>query len=360
MPEMSKKIGFLIMNMDGDGGTERVTSVIANELTHRHFDVTVFSCQYGNHCKFSVDDRVKLISLNGEICGNSIQRKFLVEKKLLKYVKDSHIDVMIAVDVALYLYLIPLQIAKLCKCIAWEHFNYYISPNKMVKNARKFAAEHADCVVVLGKNDLNNYLTNYKHAKNITYIYNPITVNTKESSTLERKRAIAVGRLSTQKGFDMLIEAWSLIEKEVQDWELDIYGQGVLKDELQAKIKEMKLKNINLRGFSDDIHREYMNSSLFFLSSRFEGFGLVLVEALATGLPIVSFNCKEGPEEIIDDGVNGYLIENGNIRQFANSAIKIMKNNELLRNFASKTKKDLERFNIESIATQWEELLNNV
>ena len=83
-----------------------------------------------------------------------------------------------AVDVALYLYLIPLQIKKICKCIAWEHFNYYISPNKLVKYARKLAAEHADCVVVLGKNDLNNYLTQYKHCKNVTYIYNPICHNT--------------------------------------------------------------------------------------------------------------------------------------------------------------------------------------
>ena len=154
------------MNFESGGGTERVTSVIANELVRDNFDVRIISCQHGNSCKFEINKSIKLYSLNGEKCENPALRKIYVEKQLIKYVKEEQIDVMIAVDVALYLYLIPLQMKKLCKCIAWEHFNYYINPNKMVKYARKLAAEHADCVVVLGKNDLNNYLTHYKH-----YIY---------------------------------------------------------------------------------------------------------------------------------------------------------------------------------------------
>ena len=348
------------MNFENGGGTERVTSVIANELVEGGYEVTIISCQHGNHCKFAINEKIKLHSLAGEKCGNSFFRKFYVEKQLIKYIKDHHIDVMIAVDVALYLYLIPLQVRNLCKCVAWEHFNYYINPNKMVKYARKLAAEHADCVVVLGKNDLNNYLAHYKHAKNITYIYNPVAVDATESSPLEHKRAIAVGRLNQQKGFDMLIEAWSLIEKKVPDWRLDIYGQGPLQEALQNKIDELSLENIKLKGFSEDIHREYMNSSLFFLSSRFEGFVLVLMEAMATGLPAVSFRCKEGPEETIDDGVNGFLVEEGNVQQFAECAIKLMKDKKLLKEFAANAKKDLNRFETERIMAQWMELLNNL
>lgn len=113
--------------------------------------------------------------------------------------------------------------------------------------------------MVLGKNDLNNYLTQYKHCKNVTYIYNPIAVDTSESTPLTQKRAIAVGRLSRQKGFDMLVEAWALIEKEVPDWKLDIYGQGPLQKELQGQIDGLGLRNIELKGFSDDIHSRYAN-----------------------------------------------------------------------------------------------------
>lgn len=357
---MNKKIGFLIMNFESGGGTERVTSVIANELVRHNFDVRIISCQHGNSCKFEINKSIRFYSLNGEKYENPVLRKIYVEKRLIKYVREEQIDVMIAVDVALYLYLVPLQIKKLCKCIAWEHFNYFINPNKMVKYARKLAAEDANCVVVLGKNDLNNYLTHYKHAKNVIYIYNPIAVDVSQSSPLNQKRAIAVGRLNSQKGFDMLIEAWALIEKEVPDWKLDIYGEGLLKDDLQNQIDKLGLQNVNLRGFTNDVHKEYMESSLFFLSSRYEGFGLVLTEALATGLPIVSFRCKEGPEEIVDDGVNGFLIEEGNIQQFADCAIKLMRDEELLRLFASKSKKDLARFDTKSVINQWVELLNNL
>lgn len=357
---MIKKIGFLIMNFENGGGTERVTSVIVNELAQRGYKVTVISCQHGNSCKFTLNDKVNLYSLAGENCSNPFLRKIQVENRLLEYVKETQIDIMIAVDVALYLYLIPLQMRKFCKCIAWEHFNYYITPNKMVRYARKLSAEHADCVVVLGKNDLNNYLTHYKHAKNITYIYNPIAVSTSENSPLTQKRAIAVGRLNRQKGFDMLIEAWALIEKEVSDWTLDIYGQGALREKLQSRIDELKLERIKLKGFSENIQKEYKNSSLFFLSSRFEGFVLVLMEAMATGLPAVSFRCKEGPEEIIDDGANGFLVEEGNVQQFAEQAIKLMKDEDLLKKFAANTKKDLNRFENERIMKQWVELLNNL
>lgn len=177
---------------------------------------------------------------------------------------------------------------------------------------------------------------------------------------MTQKRAIAVGRLSRQKGFDMLVEAWALIEKEVPDWKLDIYGQGPLQKELQGQIDGLGLRNIELKGFSDDIHKEYMESSLFFLSSRYEGFVLVLMEAMATGLPAVSFRCKEGPEETIDNGINGYLVEEGNVQQFADCAIKLMKNETLLKQFASKTKKDLDRFNTAAIINQWVELLRNM
>ena len=118
---------------------------------------------------------------------------------------------------------------------------------------------------------------------------------------------------------------------------------------IRDRIDGLGLRNIELKGFSDDIHKEYMESSLFFLSSRYEGFVLVLMEAMATGLPAVSFRCKEGPEETIDNGINGYLVEEGNVQQFADCAIKLMKNETLLKQFASKTKKDLDRFNTAAI-----------
>jgi len=357
---MNRKIGFLIMNFENGGGTERVTSIIANELLDRNYDITIYSCQKGNKCKFSIDDRVHLCSLEGEKYKNPIWRKIQVIKKLIEHVKKDKIDVMIAVDVALYLYLIPLQIDHLCKCVAWEHFNYYISPNKMVKYARKMAVKYADCVVVLGKNDLENYKKNCKKIKRLTYIYNPIAVNIEPKADMKSKKIIAMGRLNSQKGFDFLIEAWAKLESDFKDWEVNIFGEGLLKEQLQKQIDDKELKKIFLRGYSKDVSKDMAESSIFVFSSRYEGFGLVLLEAQAIGLPCVSFDCKEGPAEIIDDGVNGFLVEPLNVNLLSEKMRTLMKNEELRKQFSEKSTKDLGKFERSQIIDKWDKLLSEL
>lgn len=357
---MNKKVGFLIMNFENGGGTERVTSIIANELLNRKYDITIYSCQNGNKCRFSIEDRVHLCSLKGEKYKNPIWRKIQVTKKLIESVKKDKIDVMIAVDVALYLYLIPLQVKHLCKCIAWEHFNYYINPNEMVKHARKIAVKYADCVVVLGKNDLENYKKHYKKIKRLTYIYNPIAVDIAPKADIKSKKIIAMGRLNAQKGFDLLIEAWTKLEPDFKDWEVNIFGEGLLKEQLQKQIDNKKLKKIYLRGYSKDVSKDMAESSIFVFSSRYEGFGLVLLEAQAIGLPCVSFNCKEGPAEIIDNGVNGFLVEPLNVDLLAEKMRALMENEELRKQFSKKSTKDLGRFERRRIMDKWDKLLSEI
>lgn len=355
-----KKIGFLIMNFENGGGTERVTSIIANELVDRNYEVTIYSCQKGNKCKFPIDSRVHLCSLEGEKHKNPIWRKIQVIEKLVKTVKKDNIEIMIAVDVALYLYLIPLQVKHLCKCIAWEHFNYYINPTKMVKYARKFAAKYADCVVVLGKNDLKNYKNHYKRINRIMYIYNPIAIEINPKANIKSKKIIAIGRLNEQKGFDLLIEAWSKLEADFKDWEVNIFGEGILKEKLQKQIHDKNLKKFFLKGYSKNVAKEMTDSSIFVLSSRYEGFVLVLLEAQAVGLPCISFDCKEGPSEIIDDGVNGFLVEPLNSDLLAEKMSALMKDEDLRKKFSEKSTKDLYRFERKQIIDKWDTLLNEI
>ncbi|MBS7124188.1 MAG: glycosyltransferase, partial [Coprobacillus sp.] len=171
------------------------------------------------------------------------------------------------------------------------------------------------------------------------------------------KRVIAVGRLDEQKGFDMLINAWSRIEEKVPDWKLDIFGEGPLRKQLQDQIKNLNLKNIYLKGYSVDIEKEYINSSVFVLSSRYEGFVLALMEAQAKALPCVSFDCKEGPAELIDNGINGYLIEEGNEREFSEKLLELLLDEKLRKKFSENSRKDLDRFNIEKIIEKWNRLI---
>lgn len=354
-----KKIAFLIMNMENKGGTERVTSMIANALSDK-YQVFIFSCQKGEKPHFHVDERVSIESLHGEQIQNTVLRKVKVYRELANKVKKYEIEIIVAVDVALYLYLYPLQLSKKCKCIAWEHFNYFISPNRMVKFGRKLAAKHADCVVVLGKKDMRNYQQNLSKIKRIEYIYNPVAVETTGQIDVNSKQIMAAGRLEDQKGFDLLIDAWNLIEQDCPEWHLDIFGEGSKKGNLEQKIKDLGLSRVFLKGYANDIAEKLQKSSVFVLSSRYEGFVLVLIEAQANGLPCVSFDCKEGPAEIIKDNKNGFLAKNGDVSEFAIKLKRVLMDDRLRERFARHAKDDLARFDIVNVKTKWRKLIESL
>ena len=188
--------------------------------------------------------------------------------------------------------------------------------NSLVKDLKRL-----DKFVVLTEEDSNNWT----ELNNIVVIPDPLTFSSSSYSSLTEKRVIAVGRYVYQKGFDLLIQSWSIVEKECPDWSLTIIGQGnrleyeSLIDELQVDRSRCKLM-----GPTDNIQDEYMKSSLLVMSSRFEGFGMVLVEAMSCGLPVVSFDCPCGPKDIVRDSEDGILVENGNIKLFASSLSKLM------------------------------------
>lgn len=355
-----KHVAFLIMNFSNGGGTERVTSVIANNLKKRNYDISVISCQNGEKSRFFLENGVNLFSLHGEKENNKILRKIGTYNTLKKIVIEKKIDVIIAVDVALYLYLFPLQLQHLCKCIAWEHFHYYIARNGIIRFARKLAARYADCIVVLGKADLNNYQNHIKKIKHIQYIYNPITVKIDPSANMKSKKIIAMGRLEREKGFDLLIESWNKIEKDFPDWTLNIFGEGSLREILEKQIQNYNLKNIHFGGYVENVDIEFLQSSIFVLPSRYEGFGLVLTEAQAKGLPCIAFDCKEGPSEIIDDGINGFLVEPLDTEMLADK-LRVLMGDEKLRNkFSRNSTKNLDRFNLDKIINEWIVLIENI
>lgn len=352
-----KHVGFLIMNVANGGGTERVTTMIANKLSICGYKISIISCREGMTSQFFIEDSICLHSLKGEEISNGILRKIICTGRLISIVKRNKIDVMIAVDIALYAYLRNLQIFKLCRCIAWEHFNYYISLDTMAKIGRKLAVKYADYIVVLGKNDLKNYKEHYKKIKNITYIYNPLAVDKEENTNVEQKTVIAVGRLENQKGFDLLIRIWEKVETQNDKWVLKIYGEGSCRKKLQKMIDERGLKNIRLCGYATNIAKAYLEASIFVLTSRYEGYGLVLLEAKAKGLPCISFDCKEGPKEIIEDGINGFLIPEGNLDEYAEKLLTLMGDLELRKKMAKNAKKNLNKYDINNIIKKWEEIL---
>lgn len=214
-----------------------------------------------------------------------------------------------------------------------------------------------DQFVVLTEEDRNAW----PELCNIKVIPDPLTFTPIQVSSLQKKRLIAVGRYVYQKGFDLLLQVWSKIERQFPDWELAIFGDGE-RFEYERQMQELAIDSsrCHLNGPTSDIQREYINSSLFAFSSRFEGFGMVLVEAMACGLPVVSFSCPCGPQDIIRDGEDGVLVKNGDIDAFANSLSWLMQNPELRVKMAQAGLKNVQRFSIEHIAEQWRSVFESL
>jgi len=196
---------------------------------------------------------------------------------------------------------------------------------------------------------------------NVEVIPDPLAFDITEVSPLKAKRVIAVGRYVYQKGFDLLLQAWAKIEKLFPDWELAIYGMGDRSSyENLAQQLGINMNRCHLNGSTQNIRKEYLESSLFVFSSRFEGFGMVLIEAMACGLPVVSFDCPCGPKDIVSHDEDGLLVPSGDIDKLANAMSQLMDSYELRHQMAKNAICNVRRFQIDEIADRWQLLFEDV
>lgn len=201
----------------------------------------------------------------------------------------------------------------------------------------------------------------WKELDNVTVVYNPLPFATARQSTLAAKRVVAVGRYTYQKGFDLLLRAWSRVEKECPEWQLAIYGSGD-RGPYERLARELNLDaaRCHLNASTSDIQQEYADSSLFVFSSRFEGFGMALVEAMACGLPVVSFDCPCGPKDIVSNGEDGLLVESTDVESLADAIVSLANNPRRRAEMAAKAVESAKRFDISIIAAQWKQLYDGL
>lgn len=194
---------------------------------------------------------------------------------------------------------------------------------------------------------------------NVEVISNPLPFHTQKTSNLTEHKVIAVGRYTYQKGFDLLLKAWKIVTEKHPDWELYIYGKGD-KTDYKKLAGKLDLKNFTLENATPDIIDKYSESSIFVLSSRFEGFGMVIAEAMACGVPVVSFDCPCGPKDIIKNGEDGLLVENGNIEQLAEKISFLIEKEDIRKKMGNKAHINVKRFDEEKIMRQWICLFDNL
>lgn len=194
---------------------------------------------------------------------------------------------------------------------------------------------------------------------NIVVIPNAAMLVGNKYSDVTEKRVIAVGRLDYQKGFDRLIKAWKMVQQSgrFNDWKLDIFGQGEWKDMLNRMIDDYGIAGTaSINTPTKQIGDEYAKSSMLVMSSNYEGFPMVMIEAMACGLPVVSFDFKCGPKDIIDDGKNGFIVHEGDIKGFANAMMKLMDNQTLRKTMSENAKKVVDTYSEENVMKQWLDL----
>lgn len=201
----------------------------------------------------------------------------------------------------------------------------------------------------------------WKELDNVIAIPNPLSFLPKETSPLTEKRIIAVGRYYQEKGFDLLIEAWSKVYQKHPDWRLEIFGDG--NKQAYEKIRDklgIPATCCILNARTNNIEKEYINSSIFVCSSRFEGFGMVLTEAMACGLAVISFDCPWGPSSIISHNEDGVLVEAERTDLLAEAIDSIIINPTKRQFLAHNAINNVKRFYMDKIAIQWKELFDKV
>ena len=355
------KVLILGGNFNNTGGTERVGSMLANGLSEAGYEIVLGSISYGDKPFFPINKDINIISLFNSP-GRTLYRTPNIIYTIRKLLKEEKIDTLIVVETMSILFTLPATLGLPVTHICWEHFNFNSDLGKKGRRvARQLAARYCDSVVTLTERDKGYWLQGTQHKSQITAIANPCPFPVQEYIKEEdTKTVLAAGRLTYQKGFDMLLDAWIQVNKNMPDWTLKIVGEGEDRAKLTDFIKKNKLTDsVELVGNTDNVGQYYKEAEIFCLSSRFEGFPMVLLETLAFGLPVVSFDCDTGPAEVLED-TGSILVAKNDVDRLALSLIELMKDDEQRAIISLKSKDKARLYQPEKIVSQWVDLLENL
>ena len=376
------KIVFCTPAIYSAGGVERVVAVKANYFAEQlDYDVTIVVTEgKARESFFPISDKVKII--NYELNYEELWRLPFWKKVFVYLIKQRRFKKRLKADL---MRIHPdFTISTLRREINFltgiDDGSFKIGELHVNRaNYRNFDTKHSNVVkrlfakvwmnsllghlkrldkmVVLTDNALNDW----PEINNVVKIPDALPFKIDDKSALTAKRIISIGRYAFDKGNDLLLQAWAIIEKQMPEWSLDIYGNGDKKT-YQKQIVDFGIdqQRCYLHGPVPDVKKEYLSSSIFVLPSRFEGFGFVIIESMACGVPVVAFDCENGPRSIITDGENGFLIPPFDINIFAEIVMLLMKNQELRCRMGENAQNAASQYEMDKIGLQWKHLFDEL
>lgn len=336
------------------GGSERVMSLLANTFAQKGYEVEIV-CINKHLVFYPIDEKVKVWFAEDEVKSPSILKKVFW---LRNHIKNDRPDVVIAFMLEVYCVTLASLIGVSVPVISSERIDPHFFGR--AKGLLRWLLLRRTTHLVVQTVRIKDFYS-AKLQSRTTIIPNPVTDKVFSlKPTLKQKRIIAVGRLAYQKNYPMMFRAFAKVHHDFPDWQLVVYGNGPQKDEIRGVIERLGMEgHIILAGKSDHVVEEMNKSSLFVMSSDYEGMSNALLEAVCVGLPVISTDVS-GARDLITEGVNGYIVPVGNERALTLALSSMLSSPEKMDEMGRQSKALAPRFREEQIVGQWEELIKKV
>lgn len=358
-----KKVCLIDFDMSVRGGVEQVTASLANALADC-FEVHLLGlCEMGS-LAYTLDERVKYTALSKDEQRLSVMRKEL-KPVIRNYLNSNKIDVAIIQGNYPGFIVSTARFGTRTRLVFCDHgalMNQWERRDIVV--IRLISSLLCHKVITLTEQSREDYIRKFRlPRKKVDCIYNWVDLSIVRSEQYNKnsKRIISAGRFGKEKGFDMLIKAFAPVAKKHTDWHLDLFGDGEMMETVKALIEEYGISdNVHLMGMRSDLAERYKDYSMYVLPSYREGMPLVLLEAKANRLPIVSFDILTGPKEIVRDGIDGILIKPYDTDEMARAMCALIEDNEMREAFSVASQENLDKFSKKTILTNWKQLIEKI
>lgn len=359
-----KKLLYITNAIDGSGGLERVLSIKTKVLVEKYgYEIHIITISQRSSSDLFFPFSENIILHHIEVSRSAIQYLYHYVKGIKKVISEIRPDVILVCDDGLKAFFLPMILGKKIPIIYERHASILISHRENFMSYFKHKLVH-----LIMKSQMKNFAkfvilteSNKKEWKgnNLVVIPNPTPYWPDLTSKLDKNKIIAVGSHSYNKGYDRLLNIWKKIEEEQKEWELHIYGQWHQSTFIELAEK-LQLQSVFFHRPIISIHDAYLESSILVFPSRSEGFGMVLIEAMSFGIPCVSFDCPTGPSDIIKHEEDGFLVTNGNEKEFAEKLQMLMMNEILRKEMGGNARRNVERFMPENVLKMWDELIKGL